>query len=198
MNKVTKVESFKYPDEPRYFYPAHVIGEKDGWLVLFRPSGSSVWSGKVKRLIYADSFALELFHSGYDYNVIIFWDKNWNFKAYYINIALPAAWNDTVCSYVDLELDVLFLTEQSLDVIRGKRTPGTLVLDRDEFEERKELLNFPQAIIDRAEQAVLEVLQKINQRDYPFDDSWLNWRPAPDQGRLEGWLDSTGNWRQAS
>jgi hypothetical protein len=33
--------------------------------------------------------------------------------------------------------------------------------------------------VDRVETAKPEILAKIERRQYPFDGSWLNWRPDP-------------------
>ncbi|NWJ47327.1 MAG: DUF402 domain-containing protein [Chloroflexi bacterium] len=194
MNNLLRIESFIYPDIDRYFYPAQLLEDTADLLLSYTPSGAPFWNGKKQRLEHYENHNLTLLFPKKDFNIIIAWRANWDFHHYYINIALPPERDGSLCRYVDLDLDVMLLTANSDRVLKGDRTAGMFVLDREEFEERKQELIYPTEIIERAEKALEEVLYNIKHRIFPFDDSLLNWRPAAAIPNFKGLLDHKGLW----
>jgi protein associated with RNAse G/E len=74
------------------------------------------------------------------------------------NIATPVQFDGETFSYVDLDLDVAWYTDEE-----------PRVLDEDEFLAHSGAMGFPPAVVDHARAAVDDVLQLIRQRAFPFD-----------------------------
>jgi protein associated with RNAse G/E len=192
--KLAKVESFKYQDTPRYFLPCAVVSDTPECLTIFHPAGAPFWSGRDNKVYRMDSHSLNLLFPDRDYNVVFFWNLDWTFSAYYVNIALPVEWDGEFCRYIDLDLDVLYVTESSYRRPGNYDQPGVYILDRDEYEERKVLFNYPPEIMARAEEALEVVQRQIALGAFPFDGSLLNWRPDADLMGLVEWPDKTAIW----
>lgn len=188
------METFKYPYELRYFLPQAVIRDEPDYLMLFHPAGSPVWSGKTQQIHRGNNNALDILYPDRDYNVVVFWRANWAFADYYVNIALPMEWDGEVCRYLDLDLDVLLVTEKSARVLEGVVEPGVYELDRDEYDERRVALNYPVALMERTERALQTVMAHIKERSFPFDDSLLDWRPPAELAFLADLPDSAAMW----
>jgi len=103
------------------------------------------------------------------YSTIYFWNGNSNeFLCYYINFQLPFQRSHCGIDTLDLDLD--------------------LVINPDFSYEWKDIEDYRIAIekgiifpewtreIDAAKS---EILDKLEQRQYPYDGSWLNWMPDP-------------------
>ena len=192
--KIARLESFKYPDAPRYFHPTAIAEDTPEHLMLFHPIGTPFWNGKLNTLMRSPSHAITLLFPDKDFNVAMSWDENWVFRSYYVNMALPMQWDGELCSYIDLDLDVLWTIEQSKRVLEGTETPTVHILDRDEYEERKVLYNYPTEIMERSEASLVEVLRLIEARLYPFDHSLLSWRPTDEMLELRNLPDSATLW----
>ena len=101
------------------------------------------------------------------YSTILFWDQASNeFICYYINFQLPFKRNHSSIDTLDLELDI---------VIRPNFTYEWK--DLDEYQ-----MTLERGIISTAHEREIEtakpdVLDKLEKRQYPFDGSWLNWKP---------------------
>jgi protein associated with RNAse G/E len=192
--KLVKLESFKYPDTPRYFQPGAVVSEMPDHLTIFHPAGAPSWGWSSKRVNRLTHHCLSVLFPDRDYNIVLFWNSDWTFSSYYVNVALPVKWDGEICSYVDLDLDVLYIIQASRRRPGDYSAPGVYVLDRDEYEERKVLLNYPPEIMERSEKALVEVLRQIEIGAFPFDHSLLDWRPDPALLRLADLPDSAAAW----
>ncbi len=192
--KIARLETFKYPNVVRYFYPTVVVSDQPECLQLFHPAGAPLWNGNLGQTARAYAHSYSLLYPDQDYNISIWWNDKWSFNSYYINMALPMHWDGELCSYVDLDLDVLWLTDRSTRVLEGIRTPGVYELDRDEYEERKVKYNYPPEIMARSEASLQKVLGLIERRVFPFDDSLLDWRPTPEMLELANLPDSATEW----
>jgi hypothetical protein len=103
------------------------------------------------------------------YASMYFWEHRTDkFLCYYINFQLPYRRSKVGFDTLDLELDLII-------------EPG--------FElEWKDLENYQQGVdrgiilqewVNQIEYAKQEVLEKIDERCYPFDGSWQGWKPDP-------------------
>ena len=196
--KLIRVESFKYPDFPRYFQPcAQVTGLPEVYLAIFHPADAPVWSGTHDRVFRAHMHSMGILYPDRDYNIYLFWNRDWTFNSYYINVALPVEWaGGDFCSYIDLDLDLLYVTEESHRQPDDDAVPGVYELDRDEFEEHQVANNFPQEIIDRAEAGLRAARAHITRGEFPFDGSLVYWQPDPDMLSLAELPDNGATWHQ--
>jgi protein associated with RNAse G/E len=194
MSRIIKVETFKYPDIVRYFFPAIVVEEQPNYLLTYFPSGTPIWNGKTGVLMRAGDPALSVMFSDRDYNAFVSWDADGRFKYYYVNIAFPAEWDNEWCKYVDLDLDLLWLPHDSKRVLSGENEPGIIELDRDEYEERKVTMGYSPALQERIEAAALQARQDIEAGVFPFDGNMPTWKPLAEYLALSELPDSAAMW----
>ena len=103
------------------------------------------------------------------YSTMYFWnDKSNEFLCYYVNFQLPFQRNRCGVDTLDLDLD--------------------LIINPDFSYEWKDVEDYQKAIdhevifpkwVKGIEVAKQEVFEKLEKSQYPFDDSWLDWRPDP-------------------
>ncbi|HEX9389561.1 MAG TPA: DUF402 domain-containing protein [Anaerolineales bacterium] len=103
------------------------------------------------------------------YSTIFFWNHESNeFLCYYINFQLPFQRNQSAVDTLDLDLDLIIHPDFSYEW-------------KDVNDYQKAIENeviFPEWMrgIEAAKQ---DVFEKLETRQYPFDGSWLNWKPDP-------------------
>lgn len=103
------------------------------------------------------------------YSTILFWDHGRNeFLCYYINFQVPYKRNHQSIDTLDLELDIVIDPDFSF---KWK--------DVDDYQKAIEMELVTPERIQGIEDAKPEILERIEQRHYPFDGSWLDWRPDP-------------------
>jgi protein associated with RNAse G/E len=103
------------------------------------------------------------------YSTMLFWNGQSNqFKGYYINFQLPYQRSHCGFDSLDLDLDIEIAPSGSW---RWK--------DEDEYLEGIQLGAINDEWARSIEVSKTEVLEKIAHRQYPIDNSWLNWRPDP-------------------
>lgn len=92
------------------------------------------------------------------YNVFRFHEPDGSFRNFYCNVNMPPAFNEGVLDYVDLEIDVLIQLDFSFKI-----------LDFEEFHANAIKFAYPTEVVFNAERALEEILQSIENREYPFD-----------------------------
>lgn len=114
------------------------------------------------------------------YSTVLFWNHESNeFLCYYINFQLPFQRNQSAVDTLDLDLDLIVNSDFSYEW-------------KDVADYQKAIKNgiiFPEWMIG-IEVAKKGVFEKLETRQYPFDGSWLTWKPDP------GWSPPTlpENW----
>ena len=103
------------------------------------------------------------------YSIILFWNhKSNDFLYYYVNFQLPFKRNLSAVDTLDLDLD--------------------LIINPDLSYEWKDIEDYQNAIAHGLilpewsrgiETATDEIMARLEMRQYPFDGSWLNWKPDP-------------------
>jgi len=103
------------------------------------------------------------------YARMFFWDHgSGNFLCYYVNFQLPFRRTEIGFDTLDLELDIIIEPDHEWhwkDVENYQKGIDCGVIRREWVEQ-----------IDKAKQEVLETHEN---RSYPFDGSWLDWKPDP-------------------
>ena len=103
------------------------------------------------------------------YSTILFWNHESNsFLGYYINFQLPFIKRDRSIDTLDLELDIDIHPDLSFQW-----------KDVDDYEKGIETGIILPEWVQGVELAKIEILDKLEKRQYPFDGSWLDWRPDP-------------------
>jgi uncharacterized protein len=99
----------------------------------------------------------------------------------YIDVATPATWDGTVLRAIDLDLDVVRLTDPLPEEARAEaeadgRAPGeTFIDDEDEFLEHQATLGYPAEVVGAARFTADELLPLVRDRVAPYDDTAARW-----------------------
>ena len=82
----------------------------------------------------------------------------------YVDICTPIRRHGDRFEFVDLDLDV--------EQVDGS---PAVILDEDEFDDRRQRWTYPADLVASAEAACIRVMESINERHRPFDGSYLEW-----------------------
>lgn len=103
------------------------------------------------------------------YSTVYFWDHTSNeFLCYYINFQLPFKRTHQSIDTLDLELDIIVNPDLSFEW-----------KDLDDYEKGIETGVILPEWVKEIEASKTEILDRLKRRNYPFDNSWLNWEPDP-------------------
>jgi len=125
---------------------------------------------KLAKYIWRTNRLLLLFEPEKCYSTILFWDHaSHEFLCYYINFQVPYQRRDHSADTLDLELDLI--------VYPDFRTEWK---DEDDYQIAIDHGLISPEWMQRIREAQPEIFDKLEKRHYPFDGSWLDWRPDPD------------------
>jgi protein associated with RNAse G/E len=112
---------------------------------------------------------LVILEPGKYYSIFYMWNAaSDSFMGYYVNFQLPFWRTPLSFDTFDLDLDILVDPSQAW---KWK--------DVDEYEHGIHVGGIMPDWVAKVERAKGEVISRIENRLYPFDASWLNWRPNP-------------------
>ena len=94
------------------------------------------------------------------YSIFRFREPAGELRNYYCNINLPAEFDGSVLSFVDLDIDVLVAPDFS-----------RRILDEEEFASNAARYRYPAHVRETVPRALAELNRIIERRDYPFD--WI-------------------------
>jgi len=134
------------------------------WITLEKKLSPGAWQGPG---------ILLFFPRDADHSVWWFWDDDWAFQCWYVNLEERAVrWDDGTVAGVDV-------IDQDLDVVVAPDRTWEWK-DEDEFAER---LAFPEHYWVRDEAAVWaegrRVIKIAEAGEFPFDGTWTDFRPDP-------------------
>jgi uncharacterized protein len=93
------------------------------------------------------------------YNVFRFSDNNGRLKNFYCNINQPPAFDGSVLSYIDLDIDVFVAPDLTYKI-----------LDLDDFEANARMFVYPEDVQAHAHGALKELTELIEARAFPFNE----------------------------
>jgi len=103
------------------------------------------------------------------YATMFFWNgKSNEFLCYYINFQVPFQRSRDGIDTLDLDLDLVIHPNFSYEW-----------KDVNEYQKAIDNRAIPLDWIQEIDTAKQEILDKLEQRQYPYDGSWLNWMPDP-------------------
>jgi hypothetical protein len=103
------------------------------------------------------------------YSTMLFWDDASNqFLCYYINFQVPFKRRQWGIDTLDLDLDIVIDPDFSF---KWK--------DEEDYQKAIEHGLITPEWVQGIENAKPEIFEKLEKRLYPFDGSWLDWKPDP-------------------
>ena len=139
-----------------------------------RKNGKRIWDfmdtdWKLDDFLWHTNRLLFILEPEQYYSINLFWNHKSNeFIGHYINFQYPYQRNHCGIDAMDLELDLVI--EPDLD-FRWK--------DVNDYQKAIECRIIPSECVQGIENAKPEILERIKRRQYPFDGSWLDWKPDP-------------------
>lgn len=105
--------------------------------------------------------ALCYFYDDLWFNVIVMLKKDGIY--YYCNMASPYLYDGEAIKYIDYDLDVKVFPD------------GTYkILDQNEFEYHKKLMNYPSEIQTIIEDELEKLIKRIESKEAPFNEEYIN------------------------
>ena len=103
------------------------------------------------------------------YSIMLFWNHARNeFLGYYVSFQLPLQRSHCGTDSLDLDLDI--------DIEPDLRFRWK---DEDDYQKAIEQGVILPEWVQEIEKAKPEIFERLERRQYPFDGSWLDWRPDP-------------------
>jgi hypothetical protein len=122
----------------------------------------------VARVRWAGSGVLKLARPGDPWSVWLFWDRQWRFRNWYVNLEEPRLrWSGGVDSE-DHFLDIAVYPDRRFEW-----------LDEDEFAAARQAGLLDEAQADRVRAAGRRALAEVRAWGSPYADGWEDWRPDP-------------------
>ena len=153
-----EVTSKKYDGSLRDSYRAQLIEETDETIVLYIRPGIKTWDyRKNAQSIDADGI-IEIHFKHKWFNVCHICEQISGINLMYINLAMPVTFKVDVLEWTDLDLDYRVHLDNSVEL-----------LDEEEFEQNKVLMNYPSDLVNHVRAACQEIEKGLTRRAFPFD-----------------------------
>jgi protein associated with RNAse G/E len=159
-----EVFSTKYDGSLHYRYVMQLVRVEPDLAITYVGPGVAVES--YRGSMTTTRHTLALFWNNRSYNVHVNWDADWRARSHYVNIATPASWDAAQLRFIDLDLDVIWRTDNSI-----------ILDDEDEFAHHTDIFAYPPDLVAESWRSRDEVCSLIERRVYPFDGSLYAWRP---------------------
>jgi len=150
------VVSYKYDGSIARTWPA-TIRVINGSLIIVHGTFSNTIEHPFLGKIAAGTSSLEYFWTDRLYNIFELSEPSGRFRGFYCNLALPAQFDGTTLSYVDLDIDIAVAPDSSIRI-----------LDEDEFDENTMHLSYPADLAACVRSSVKDLRKLILERQFPF------------------------------
>ena len=157
MSKV-KVVSKKYDGSLRDEYETCLYAESDETIILFSEPGLRYLDHRKAAWFEAPDGLLEIYFKHRWYDVWHIAEQTSRLNLTYVNIALPATFQQDVVAWTDLDLDYRVHLDHRVER-----------LDQTEFEQNAQRLGYPSDLIEQVRAACREVEAGLAGCTFPFD-----------------------------
>lgn len=157
--QVVKVCARKFDGRLHREWQARLLAREDSLICV-----EGVFEEEIRHpqlgIIAPGTFSTEYYWTDRWYSVFRFREPTGELRNYYCNINLPAEFDGSVLTFIDLDIDVLVAPDFS-----------RRILDEDEFAANAALYHYPALVRDTVPRALAELNALIERRDFPFD--WI-------------------------
>ena len=151
------VRACKYNGDEHRRWPA-ILLRQEGTLLVLDARFEEEIQHDLLGTIALGTTSVEYYWLDRWYNVFRFSEPSGTLRNYYCNINVPPAFDGTVLTYIDLDIDVLVGPDSTYQV-----------LDLEEFEQNAARYGYSSEIKQNAKKALTELISLIESRHFPFD-----------------------------
>jgi protein associated with RNAse G/E len=158
-NGIITVRSLKYDGRVHREWRARLV-RAAGTLVVVEGEFDEAVEHAQLGTIARGTVSTEHFWTDRWYSVFRFREPAGSLRNYYCNVNRPAEFDGGTLTFVDLDIDVLAAPDLTFRV-----------LDEDEFAENAARYDYSPEVRERVARALAELIELIERREFPFDDS---------------------------
>jgi protein associated with RNAse G/E len=155
--RIVRVRALKFDGKLHREWRARLVAQDNSLICV-----EGVFEEEIRHpqlgIIAPGTLSAEYYWTDRWYSIFRFREPAGELRNYYCNINLPAEFEGSVLTFVDLDIDVLVAPDFSLRI-----------LDEDEFATNAARYNYPAWVRDAVQPALAELLSLVERRDYPFD-----------------------------
>lgn len=155
------VRACKYDGSENRTWSARVLRQEGSLLVLDATFAEEI-RHDLLGTITRGTTSIEYYWLDRWYNIFRFAQPSGELRSYYCNINVPPTFDGRILSYVDLDIDILVEPDSSYRIV-----------DVEDFERNAMRYGYSGAVQEKAKKALNELIQLIETRAFPFNDSTL-------------------------
>lgn len=156
--KAVTVRTFKYDGSEHRRWQAE-IARREGPLIVLDAKFDKEIRHPLLGTVLPQTLSEEYYWLDRWYNIFRFIQPSGELRNYYCNVNVPPVLKGDVLSYIDLDMDILVEPDFSYSI-----------LDEDEFMANAVLFKYPEEVLRRSQEALLELVTLIETRAFPFTD----------------------------
>lgn len=150
------VRVLKYDGSEHRRWTSHLVRREETLLQLigtFDAEVDHLLLGKISK----GTISVEYFWLDRWYSIFRFAEPTGQLRNYYCNVNLPPTFDESVLSFVDLDIDILVAPDFTYSI-----------LDEDEFAANISRFAYSSDVQDRVQAAISELISLIEDRQFPF------------------------------
>jgi protein associated with RNAse G/E len=156
-NKIVTVQALKFDGRLHRAWKANLVSQDDSLIVVEGVFEEEIRHPQLGTIAWG-TLSTEYYWTSRCYSIFRFLQPSGELRNYYCNINLPAEFDGSTLTFVDLDIDVLVAPDFSYRV-----------LDEEEFAANATLYDYPFDVREAVPHALAELVGIIERRDYPFD-----------------------------
>ncbi|HZH89968.1 MAG TPA: DUF402 domain-containing protein [Pyrinomonadaceae bacterium] len=155
--RIVRVRALKFDGKMHREWRARLVSQENSLICV-----EGVFEEEIRHpqlgIIAPGTLSAEYYWTDRWYSVFRFREPSGELRNYYCNINLPAEFDGSVLTFVDLDIDVLVAPDFS-----------RRILDEDEFAANAARYQYPALVRDTVPRALADLIRVIERRDFPFD-----------------------------
>lgn len=160
VNSTVKIKSFKHDESFHRSWEENKILFSDDNLVI-GANNQTIVREHNRQQWRTNELAIFYFPKNYWFNVVVLFKSAIDYS-FYCNISSPPTYDSGVIQYIDYDVDVTVNKDNRYKIV-----------DIDEFEENKTIMNYPTSIINKIDAEVVILKSWIQKKQNPFNEQFV-------------------------